>query len=131
MRTVLLAAVTVLMTPVVFGLASAQAIGGSFSSQTLGAGVAAVGSCDASSTWTYSFGKDADGHMSSIRIANIGPGCLGGSMHLTLVGPVGVATGTPVGITDCSARCSVDVAFASGRLYPSQIASVDALIVGP
>ncbi len=124
-------AVTVVMVPVIFGLSSARALGGSYSSEAMGAGSASVISCDSASTWGFSFGKDADGRVSSIRLANIAPECFGGLIQVTLVGPSGISGATQTAITDCSVRCLVDTVFDGPRLYPSQIASVDALIVGP
>ena len=113
------------------GAVAAFAASGSFSSQSITAGLGSVAACDSAPAWNYSFGKNANGQVSSVLISNIASTCSGGSMQVTLAGPVLASNGTPTVIPACGGTCSVTVPFSSGLLFPSQITAANALIVGP
>ena len=115
----------------VSGAIAAFAAGGTFSSQSVAAGLGSVAVCDPAPSWTYSFGKNANGQVSSVLISNIAATCSGGSMQVTLAGPVLASNGTPTVIPACGGTCTVTVGFSSGLLFPSQITAANALIVGP
>ncbi|MGQ0832945.1 MAG: hypothetical protein ACT4OV_14855 [Microthrixaceae bacterium] len=97
-------------------------------SRSLAAGHVAVARCDATPTWTYSFGKNAGGQVTSVTVTDVDAGCFGGAMSLALK-PVN-AIGGPVSVSSCAATCSVTVPLTSNPL-PSQVTSVLAVVVGP
>ena len=99
-------------------------------STDLASGLGTVAACDHAPHWSYTFSKDTTGRVSDVHVTGIASSCLGGSMHLALVGPSYVADGESVTITTCATSCSVTVPFTLGPL-PSQVTTVDAVVVGP
>lgn len=108
--------------------AGADASGGLFHSDALTSGTAAVARCDTTPTWAYTFAKNANGQVTSVTVAAIDAGCLGGAIQLR-ANPAG-ASGGPVPISSCTATCSVVVPLSPSAL-PSQVTSIVAVIVGP
>ena len=113
------------------GVSIAFATTASVSGQSVTAGIGSVSVCDPAPAWSYAFAKNSNGQVNSVEITNIDVTCAGGSMQVTLAGPVLSSTGTPTPISSCVATCAVTVPFIVDLLYPSQITAANALIVGP
>lgn len=111
---------------------SAFAAGLNDTAQTLASGTHVVAKCDTTpNDWVYgSFTKNANGQVTGLTISNIASSCLNGSLSLTLTDGVNVSSGGPTSITTCAATCSVVMAV-SPPLYPSQITSATAIVIGP
>ena len=131
MKNLVIVSVVAVIGVVSFGVLAAFAASGSFSSQSVAAGLGSVAACDGAPAWAYSFGKNANGQVSSVSITNIAAACSGGSMQVTLAGPVLASNGTATVSPACGGTCSVTVPFSSGLLFPSEITAANALIVGP
>lgn len=95
------------------------------------AGDGSVAACDHTPAWQYSFLKNGIGQVSSVTVSNIAPQCVGGQMQLTLSGSMSPSLGSATVIPACAMTCSVTITIPSGLLYPSEISTVHALIVGP
>jgi hypothetical protein len=113
------------------GITAAFAATAPVMSATVSGGLGSVAACDPAPSWSYGFGKNADGQVTSLHITNIAMSCAGGSMQVSLAGPTLSSVGTPTEIPACSGTCSVIVPFSTGLLFPVDITSANALIVGP
>ena len=113
------------------GITAAFAATAPVTSASVSGGLGTVATCDPSPAWSYAFGKNVDGQVSSLQITNIAPSCAGGSMQVSVAGPTLSSVGTPTVISACSGTCSVIVPFSTGLLFPADITSANALIVGP
>ena len=113
------------------GITAAFAATAPVTSASVSGGLGTVATCDPSPAWSYAFGKNVDGQVSSLQITNIALTCAGGSMQVSLAGPTLSSVGTPTVISACSGTCSVIVPFSTGLLFPADITSANALIVGP
>jgi len=116
---------------VVAGATAAFAHSTSPSSHEVAGGFSLVAACDPAPSWSYSFGKNSNGQVTTVEISAIDVSCAGGSMQISLAGPLGWAVGSPTLISDCSATCSVLVPFGTDLLFPSEVNAAHALIAGP
>lgn len=113
------------------GVTAAFAANAPVNSATVSGGFGTVGACDPAPSWSYAFGKNVNGQVTSLHITEIALSCSGGSMQVSLAGPSLSSVGTPTEISSCSGACSVTVPFTTGLLFPADITSTNALIVGP
>jgi len=101
------------------------------SDQHLAAGTQAVARCDGSPAWSFSYGKNANGQVTSVTVSSISAACQNGSMSVTLTDGTNAASGGPSTIMSCPTSCSITFSSLSSALYPAQITTVKAVIVGP
>lgn len=113
------------------GITAAFAATSPVTNASVSGGLGSVAACDPAPSWSYAFGKNVDGQVSSLQITNIALTCAGGSMQVSVAGPTLSSVGTPTEISACSGTCSVTVPFSTGLLFPADITSANALIVGP
>lgn len=123
----LIAAVAALAVP---ALAYAASFG--LADGGLGAGAAAVGSCDAGFSIAYT---TSGGDVTAVTVGDIAdPACEGGRLSVTVVdaGGVGIAGGGPVTIpADGDASPNAVVVPVSGAPAAEAAANVKLLLVGP
>ena len=105
----------------------AFAAGSSVESDTLASGTDAVTGCDTTPTWTYTFGKNTDGYVTTVTVGAIDAACDGGALEIA-VEPGGATGAAPV--TGCASTCSVSVNL-NTPLAPDDVDDVDTIVLGP
>jgi len=101
----------------------------SLSGPALGAGSAAVESCD-SDGFSFTFASNALGEISSVNVSGIAGGCAGGTLLVSLIdGAASVGSGTAsLPVSGFSGTASVNI---GGAPVASSVTVVRAAIEGP
>ena len=97
----------------------------------LAAGSAVTSTCDPAPAWTYAFGKNEQGQVATVVVANVAVGCAGGGLAVTLGDGSGVPAFGSTATLTCSTTCSATVPLTSGLRYPSGITTVQGVVTGP
>ncbi len=112
-------------------LASAASLGG-LTTRAVGAGGAAIPSCDAGFTIAYS---TSGGDVGSVDVGDIAdPACEGGKLRVTLASAAGtpIASGGPVSVpADGDSVADTVTVVVSPNPVAEQVASVHVTVVGP